>query len=275
MDLIIYHKDCPDGFGAAVIAKRRYPEAALLPKTYGEPVPYEEVYGKDVLVVDFSWRHRAENEQLCSFAKSFHIYDHHKTAEAELRGLPFVTFDMGRSGAGLAWDYLFAEERPWWVSYVEDRDLWNWKLPLSREISSYIMALPHTVEAWAELDTITPEQAADKGRAIKLHVDHYIEKAVAQRQLGSLAGRSVAIVNAQYMNISEVGEVLCRHAEIGMGWFERGDSFIQFSLRSRGDLDVSAIAKTYGGGGHKNAAGMQVPFVEGRKILDAILGRTA
>jgi nanoRNase/pAp phosphatase (c-di-AMP/oligoRNAs hydrolase) len=33
-----------------------------------------------------------------------------------------------------------------------------------------------------------------------------------------------------------------------------------FSLRSVGDFDVSAIAKIYGGGGHKNAAGFTVPI---------------
>jgi nanoRNase/pAp phosphatase (c-di-AMP/oligoRNAs hydrolase) len=29
-------------------------------------------------------------------------------------------------------------------------------------------------------------------------------------------------------------------------------------LRSNGDYDVSAIAKAFGGGGHKNAAGFEV-----------------
>ncbi len=34
---------------------------------------------------------------------------------------------------------------------------------------------------------------------------------------------------------------------------------IIWSLRSRGDFDVSEIAKKFGGGGHKNAAGFTVP----------------
>lgn len=32
-----------------------------------------------------------------------------------------------------------------------------------------------------------------------------------------------------------------------------------YSLRSTGDFDVAEIAKKYGGGGHKNAAGFKVP----------------
>lgn len=274
MDLIIYHRDCPDGFCAAVIAKKRYPEAGLFGSTYGEPTPTIEAAGRDVLVVDFSWK-RDETLKMKHVSRSLQILDHHKTAETELHGLGFAIFDMNRSGATLTWDILFlAESRPWYVPYVEDRDLWLWKLPKSKEVSGYIMALPHTVEAWAVLDTITAEDAARNGEAIRLHIDHYIEKVVAQRAMGMLDGHSVAIVNAAYPNISDVGNVLCNHAEIGVGWFERGDGMMQFSLRSIGSLDVAAIAKKHGGGGHLNASGFQVDLLRGREILDQILGRT-
>jgi len=274
MDLIIYHRDCPDGFCAAFVAKKRYPNADLLPRAYGEPLPLTEVRDKDVLVVDFSWRTKEDNRALLEAARSFRILDHHKTAQETLANEPYATFDMNRSGATLTWDILFPNSpRPWYVNYVEDRDLWKWALPRTREISAYTMALPHTIEGWSVLDTITADKAADLGEGALAHVRHYVEKAVAQRLKGVLNGHSVAIVNAQYMNISEVGDVLCQHAEIGAGFFERGDGIMQFSLRSRGALDVSIIAKSFGGGGHKNAAGFQVPYREGREIVDRILGR--
>jgi phosphoesterase RecJ-like protein len=38
---------------------------------------------------------------------------------------------------------------------------------------------------------------------------------------------------------------------------EKGDEY-RVSLRSKGDVDVNAIAKTFGGGGHKNASGCTV-----------------
>ena len=141
MDLIVYHRSCPDGFCAAFIAHKRYPEAKLLARDHGLEPPYAEVKGKDVLVVDFSWRTREQNIEMASCTRSFRILDHHKTAQETLQGLDFVTFDMNRSGAGLAWDYLFGKDsinalmdyqglpRPWWVNYVEDRDLWRKQLP--------------------------------------------------------------------------------------------------------------------------------------------------
>lgn len=41
----------------------------------------------------------------------------------------------------------------------------------------------------------------------------------------------------------------------GLCWYYTKDGTIACSLRSNGDYDVSAIAKVFGGGGHKNAAG--------------------
>jgi phosphoesterase RecJ-like protein len=43
-----------------------------------------------------------------------------------------------------------------------------------------------------------------------------------------------------------------------MGWWQSADSRINYSLRSKGNLDVGALAKKYGGGGHQNMAGFQV-----------------
>ncbi|HEY6554426.1 MAG TPA: phosphohydrolase, partial [Vicinamibacteria bacterium] len=43
-----------------------------------------------------------------------------------------------------------------------------------------------------------------------------------------------------------------------VGWWRRADGLFQYSLRSRGEFDVSAVAMGYGGGGHRNAAGFQL-----------------
>ncbi len=321
MDLIIYHNNCPDGFCAALIGKKRYPEAQLHPMNHGQENALANllplVTGKDILMVDFSLRTRAENIAVFEAAKSFRIFDHHKTAEAELEGLDFAAFDMKRSGAGLTWDELFGKyddqvyksdkdirigpnrsytgmpepNRPWYVDFVEDRDLWTWALPRTKEINAFIMTLPFTETAWRALETMTADQAANLGTGALAHVDHYVREIVNHRQMGaiesdilgiSVSGKheriklkySVAVVNAPYLNCSEVGNVLATdYAHIGLSWFERGDGVIQFSLRSNDDIDVSAIAKKYNGGGHRNAAGFQLSREEGHKLIDSILGR--
>lgn len=298
MDLIIYHNNCPDGFTAAYVAKMKYPEAELMPQDHGLEPPYEAVTGKDVLVVDFSWRTKEQNRKMASLAKSFQILDHHKTAQAELEGESYAIFDMNRSGAGLAWDYLFGmnqpgvptatylgdtnisvQLRPWWVSYVEDRDLWRFKLWKSEEVNDFIMTFPYTMEGWKAMITADPLYAATAGENIKLQVTKYVREVCKQVQHGIFhfpngeKQYSIAVVNVPYLNTSEVGNELSKAADVGMGWFERADGMIQVSLRSKGEIDVSEIAKQFGGGGHKNAAGFQLTLAEGRRIIDSILGR--
>jgi oligoribonuclease NrnB/cAMP/cGMP phosphodiesterase (DHH superfamily) len=296
MDLIITHAKCPDGWCAAFIAKKRYPEVEITPLDHGSPVPFDAVRGKNVLVVDFSWPNRQDNIELHRIAKSFHIYDHHKTAQEKLEGLDFVTFDMKRSGAGLAWDYLISTypsvynpcaldikvPRPWYVDYVEDRDLWNWALPGSKAVNAYLMSLPMTIEAWSALDILKVEYAEQIGVGILRHVDRYVREVAAEAQFGTISTfingglftYTVGIANAPYLNCSEVGHELALKAQVGMTWFERADGQTQFSLRSIGDIDVSMIVKQFGGGGHKNAAGFRTTLQQGRELIDSILGRS-
>lgn len=279
MDLVIYHAKCPDGFCAAYIAKKKYPEAELLGLDHGEPVPFDRVKDKDVLVVDFSWPNREDNIKLNEIAKSFHIYDHHKTAQERLVGLDFVTFDMNRSGAGITWDELLGGPRAWYVDYVEDRDLWLHKLPGSKAVSAYIMCLPMTIEAWDRLNILKVEHAEQFGLSVLSHIDRYVLEAVEEAQYGFLdipdykESYTAAIVNLPYMNCSEVGNVLANKAQVGITWFERADNQIQFSLRSEGGIDVGHIAMAFFGGGHKHAAGFRMSVKAGRAFIDGILNR--
>jgi oligoribonuclease NrnB/cAMP/cGMP phosphodiesterase (DHH superfamily) len=292
--IIVYHNNCPDGFTAAYVAKLRYPFAQLVGLDHGLSEEYitSLISGcaeTDVLMVDFSFRTREQNDMLAKSALSLRILDHHKTAQKVLEGAPYAVFDMERSGAGLAWDYLFGKdspysemqhaERPWYVDYVEDRDLWRFKLPMSREVNAYIMTFPYDIAGWDKMAKSGFMYAATAGEAVILQIEKYVREAVKQAQPGKLghAGRlyTVGIVNIPYLNTSEVVDALAHRYDIGLGWFERADGVIQFSARSlkTNDVDVSAIAQAFGGGGHRTAAGWQVPVDKGREIIDTILGR--
>jgi oligoribonuclease NrnB/cAMP/cGMP phosphodiesterase (DHH superfamily) len=302
MDLILFHANCSDGWCAAYICKKKYPEAELMGLNHGLlPEALEELFtyctGKDVIMVDYSLRTRELNDRLNSAAKSFRLLDHHKTAQAALEGAPYATFDMKRSGAGLAWDYLFGKNspdfnaghllvgphksyRPWWVDYTEDQDLWNWALPKSQEINAYLMTVPRTVESWDMIDT--PETAELGGIGVRRYIEYYTKNVVADRQEGVFVFEGhnycTAVLNIPYTGVSEAGNAACKAGyDIALLWFERGDGLIQFSLRSNkegSNIDVSAIAKAYGGGGHQNASGFQLSLKEGRALVDKVLGRS-
>jgi c-di-AMP phosphodiesterase-like protein len=166
--------------------------------------------------------------------------------------------------------------RPWWVNYAEDMDLWNWALPNSQEINAYLMTRPRTVECWdAIVKHDTPETAQVAGIGVRSYIEYYTRSVVAEAQEGSMDGYKVAVLNIPYVGVSEAGNALCKAGyPIALCWFERGDGITQFSLRGDGSVDVSAIAKSFGGGGHANAAGFQVSVAEGRELVDKVLGRT-
>jgi hypothetical protein len=80
-DTVIYHDNCADGFGAAWACWMRWRNACqYVPASYGQAPPYAEVAGKNVLIVDFSYR-RSVLEEIGGQAASVVILDHHKTAK--------------------------------------------------------------------------------------------------------------------------------------------------------------------------------------------------
>ncbi|HMI91728.1 MAG TPA: DHHA1 domain-containing protein [Polyangiales bacterium] len=278
--LIIYHGQCIDGFTAAWVFWCLHGDRAeYFAAQYGVaggPVELPDVTGHDVVMVDFCTS-REQLLELKAKARSLRVLDHHKTAEAACAGLDFCTFDMERSGARLAWDFCVAiadtwgwatpvpdraagipdaEAPPWLVSYVEDRDLWRFKLPLSKAINAFVSAHPMTFEAWHVVADASRGQAARSGEVVLAYIDRYVDEMCKQARPLCFAGHdSIPVVNAPYINISELVGKLAESSLFAVGWFQRGDGLYQYSLRSRGDFDVSALAKRFGGGGHKNAAG--------------------
>lgn len=86
-DMVIYHDNCADGFGAAWACWMRWGDACeYVPANYGQVPP--DVTGKNILIVDFSYK-RPELETMANAAASIVILDHHKTAQAELEPFAF------------------------------------------------------------------------------------------------------------------------------------------------------------------------------------------
>jgi uncharacterized protein len=256
--LVIYHANCIDGFTAAWAAWRKFgnEDTEYLAASYGDAPP--DVIGRDVYIVDFSYP-RDVMLSLYERANSLLVLDHHVTAQKALEGLSCAIFDMNRSGAGLAWDVLNPEApRPWLVDYVEDRDLWRFARRHSKAVNAWISACRRdSFRDWDALWDLGPGRAAENGAAVLAFVDRYVSEMAAQARTIDFAGHRVPIVNAPYINISELVGHLAESAPFAVGWFQRGDGLYACSLRSRGPdgVDVSEIAKRFGGGGHRNSAG--------------------
>jgi nanoRNase/pAp phosphatase (c-di-AMP/oligoRNAs hydrolase) len=111
------------------------------------------------------------------------------------------------------------------------------------------------------------------GRGILDYIEQNVQRTIKEAQTGYLSINEkcyrIALVNASW-NHSEIGNALAKNADIGMVWCEHMHGTMRFSLRSLGEIDVSEIAKIFGGGGHKNASGFTIPMEFGRFIIDQI-----
>jgi nanoRNase/pAp phosphatase (c-di-AMP/oligoRNAs hydrolase) len=73
---------------------------------------------------------------------------------------------------------------------------------------------------------------------------------------------TVPIVNTNAL-ISEVTHELAKNEPFAASWYLRADGRVRWSLRSTEDgIDVSKLALTLGGGGHKHAAGFHTDKLE-------------
>jgi len=265
--LVIYHAGCWDGFCAAWVMRHAFPDAEFHAAHHGTPPP--DVAGRDVFVVDFSYK-RPVMVALAAAAKSLTVLDHHKTAEADLAGLaeecnrlygviPNVLFKMDRSGGRLAWEWVHdADRSPWLVDYTEDRDLWRWALPHSREVNAALRSYPLDFATWDALADRDPLTLVAEGAAILRAERVVIDQHIRHAREVEIGGHRVLCVNATTL-FSEIAGELAADRPFGACYFDRHDGKRVYSLRSRdGGVDVSEVAKSMGGGGHRNAAGYEV-----------------
>lgn len=293
-DLVLYHANCQDGLAAAWAVWRRFSalRTTYTPVSYGEAPP--DVTGKHVVIVDFSYSY----EVLLAMsykAASILVLDHHKTARDALARLPEAApigchtgsgweefhadtaafnasqntplvgtwFDMTRSGAMLAWNFFHDGPPPKLLRYVEDRDLWRFLLPNSREVHAATSSYPHGIE---HFDRLVHRCAADPGLLImegkavlRSHDKDVATFAKLTRRTMRIGGYNVPVANLPPSMASDAGHLLSEAHPFAATYYDAEGGRV-FSLRSREDgMDVSAIASQYGGGGHKHAAGFRAP----------------
>ncbi len=254
MEYVLYHKNCEDGFGAAWIAwKALGKQAEYIPVQHGD-LPPELPDNSRVTIVDFSYP-RDMLIDLKARMESLLVLDHHKTADQDLAGLDFVTMDMQKSGAMLAWEYWFpSESPPLLIRYIQDKDLWLFQLDNSSEVSAALRSYPKDFNVW---DSLSVEDLSRDGMAIQRAINVQVSNHVENATLRTVGGYLVPVVNASCY-FSEIGDQLnARYPDtpFSASYCDRADGKRQWSLRSRGNFDVSELAERFGGGGHRNAAG--------------------
>ena len=269
--LCIYHGSCADGFGAAWAVWKAKPDTEFYAARYQEPPP--DVTGRNVMIVDFSYK-RDVLLRMAQTADTILIIDHHKTAAEDLKDLPeeVVTgshkclidcvFDMDRSGAMLTWNAMHpTEEPPQLIRHIQDRDLWRFDLFNTRAIQAALFSYPYDFAVWDKLMSASTQELSLQGVAIeRKHFKDLKELLPVCTRPMKIGGYDVMTANLPYTFASDAGHALLETNPFGVTYYD-GPNGRNFSLRSQdGGVDVSEIAKLYGGGGHRNAAGFKLSF---------------
>lgn len=267
MDIIVfYHKNCHDGLASAWAAWRKFKnKAEYIALNYQSPYDYS-IKDKKLYFLDVC-PNRKILEKLKKDNCEIVIIDHHLSARKNLDlacpGSFIIRLNMKRSAAVLTWKYFFPEKKiPKILLYVEDMDLWNFKMRFSREIVSSISLLNFDSKEWNRLfydieDNKKRKKYILTGKEIVKHEDEMIKEIVQKAKKIKMGKIKTLVVNSSVL-ISQIGDVLIKQLPpMAIIWFEAGD-LKRISLRSNGKVDVSKIAEKYGGGGHKCAAGFAI-----------------
>eukprot|EP00775_Hariotina_reticulata_P013850 gene13850-13972_t len=232
-------------------------------------------------------------KQLSRLVRQVIILDHHKTAAAQLADTSShpanlsVHIDMQHSGAAIALRFFqpkgLSPAVEQMFRWVEDADLWTWKLPDSRAFHAGLAGQgleysairdPDIFDKLLDLDT---QHVLQQGATVLQQQELLINEALAaaqQYQLGGTEGLTkgwgsclgVKITGGDLVKFrSTLGNRLAeRSKELGMSpvglvaYVEEdmpdADTTIKISLRSVDGFDTSQISQAFGGGGHAAAS---------------------
>lgn len=278
----LFHKSCSDGTGSRYAAWKKFGDKAkYIAVAYGEPVPQMEP-GSEIYILDFSYPKNVL-EQLRSIHRKVVVIDHHKSAEEALRGLEDCHFDMTKSGAVLSWEYFHPDKPvPQLLKHVQDWDLWQFKLPGTKQIFKGLDLLKGNMELWDNIiDGGMPEMMLDglrtSGEAICDWSDMKVESYVKHKvKIVTLFGYQIGVTNATEW-VSEIGNAICKDDSLkvafSMSYFVNPENKVILSFRSIGAMDVSKIAQRFGGDGHQNASGATTTINVLKDILEGKMSK--
>jgi len=265
--IVFYHND-PDGWASAAIIGHKFgfDRVKFYERDYNMILTWEDVRdmvspGEPVWIVDYSLREN-EMEILMHTTRDITWIDHHKTSISRVYAHPVKGLqNTNWCGAMLTWIYVNRGLRPGRALDLLDKyDTWkDGNNPIVQRFYFGLLARINTPtdELWEELMfSPTCDQAVDalitSGTSILKFMDlkyHEWRKSGFETELD---GHQTFAMNIPRSGSVAFGPLL-KHYPICLTFCYNGNSWT-VSLYSS-TIDVSEIAKKFGGGGHPGASG--------------------
>lgn len=203
-----------------------------------------------------------------------------------------VVLDNSRSGALIAWQHFLPDDPvPLLIKCIDDRDRWVFDIEDSKALHAGLgLYKPWKFKDWlfltqlgasdwernfaavvnagaTTLQVYAKQIAYSVGKACECRIVPGVIDSMQSYEAPWLwddtnqcYAEGLAVNYPEHQ--SELGhELAVAGGTFGLvWWYDSATGNAIGSLRSNGDYDVSRIAQVLGGGGHKNAAGFQVPM---------------
>ena len=282
-----YHTDV-DGKCAGAIVKKWWEsklrtlqdgvtlaQAEYLSIDYKDDFPFEKILPHEkIIIVDFSLQKDRDFAKLHEITKDIIWIDHHQTAiekHLDMKGLEGIR-DIKNSGCELAWQYFFPNiKMPLAVCYAGRYDVWDFSVygKTLNEFQTGIRLEEHypTSAVWYSLllqpDSPFLDNIIKDGKiALKFRTNRYASLIRAFSFFVTFEGYKAICCNVGSTS-SQLFDSVKEDYDLMIPFIFDGKQWT-VSLYTKKDIDCSEIAKKYGGGGHKKAAGFQcekLPFI--------------
>ena len=268
--LCLYHNDTDGRASAAIVRRALGPDIRLYQMDYQDSVPLEHIITADkIIIVDFS----LPREDMAKLARYHQLtwIDHHKTAIDDLSpisaSLPGLR-DTSEAACVLTWQYFFpGHPLPRAIRLIGDRDIWRWAEDDTGPFTEGLYhrdTRPLNDNLWNPLlddDISLIEDIIQKGKILREARMKDIRKTIRRHGFMVLfEGYRTLVINTR--GSGDIGQqVRDLGYQIAYCYI---DNILQGEITTfvtlyAGDVDVAAIAKKFGGGGHRGAAGFHFP----------------
>ena len=272
-----YHSGDFDGLCSGAIIKHKYPQCEMIGINYGHDFPWESIKEyENIFMIDFTLQPFSEMQQLNSICSLIWI-DHHASSIYDAKKCQFQAngeqiLDIDKAACELTWEYIYSSNIPKVVYLLGRHDVWDHTdpdtLPFQYGMRMESNTWPDNQDFWSQLfaDKHT-STIIDRGR-IALEYETLQSKKYCKSYAfeTSINGYKAICINRGMTNSKAFDSINTNEYDLMI-------TFVRLRLPIKkwtvslytvhNNIDCSAIAKTFGGGGHKKAAGFQcseLPF---------------
>lgn len=265
--MICFHHNDLDGKCAGAIVYFKHNNCRMIKMGYSKKIPFHLIKKDEtVYIVDFSFK-PDQMAILMQITENIVWIDHHKTILDHIYNIDSIKGirDINHSGAYLTWKFLFPEKKiPYSVEMVSDYDTWTLKDSHSMPFRFGMDLMNHDPKCsiWLALfDDRGLDMIVDNGKTVLKFIDNIGKDYCKSYGFETDFEGYNCFAQGFYMFGSNFFGDKINQYDICLSYEFNGNNWI-VGLYSK-KVDVSVIAKKYGGGGHTGAAGFvcdNLPF---------------